>query len=48
MESCILRVSCKVSETLRAIPEKNTWGGGGGGGGGERTQAIYFSMGVWC
>ena len=27
--------------TLRAIPEKNTWGGG-------RRQAIYFSMGGRC
>ena len=26
--------------SLRAIPEKNTWGG--------RWQAIYFSMDVWC
>ena len=33
--------------SIRAIPEKNTWGWGGGGGGGRR-QAIYFSMGGWC
>ena len=32
-----------IQKSVRAIPEKNTWGGGGG-----RRQTIYFSMDGWC
>ena len=29
-------------DTIRAIPEKNTWGRPGGGGGGEMAGDIFF------